>query len=256
MTNENKKEIYSNNNITENKKQNLFNKNFNLYNKIFKENNKYFKYNNNSFNNYLLTNKEKSFDNNIVQNNLKKGNIIFRNQNINLDYSEDIISNYDRKINQSRPYFTETNIFDGYNRDKTFSKNLNKIDKIKELKKENEKNATIIEENSNKNFTIEYLMELVDYKGKINNFPNYLKELKLKADITTTVQNMIKDKNDNHNEINKYFGIKEKNKEILKKYKFVINRLKPDKDILSTKKEYDKLYNDMYLSRYSSKQNN
>jgi hypothetical protein len=67
---------------------------------------------------------------------------------------------------------------------------------------------------------------------------------------------MIKDKNEHSNESNKFFGIKEKNKEILKKYKFVINRLKPDKDILSTKKGYDKLYNDMYLSRYSSKQNN
>ena len=69
-------------------------------------------------------------------------------------------------------------------------------------------------------------MELVDYKGKINNFPKYLKELKLKADITTMAQNMIKNEINNYDGIDKYFEIKEKNK--------------------------NNFYNELYLSQYSS----
>ena len=95
-------------------------------------------------------------------------------------------------------------------------------------------------------------MELVDYKGKINNFPKYLKELKLKADITTMAQNMIKNEINNYDGIDKYFEIKEKNKNILSAYKLILNKLKTQKDIKSTKKEYNNFYNELYLSQYSS----
>ena len=95
-------------------------------------------------------------------------------------------------------------------------------------------------------------MELVDYNGKINNFPKYLKELKLKADITTLAQNLIKNEINNNDRKDKYFEIKEKNKTILNAYKLILNKLKEEKDIKSTKKEYNNLYNDLYLSQYSS----
>ena len=106
--------------------------------------------------------------------------------------------------------------------------------------------------NSNNHLSIEYLMELVDYNGKINNFPKYLKELKLKADITTMAQNLIKNEINNNDRKDKYFEIKEKNKTILNAYKLILNKLKEEKDIKSTKKEYNNLYNDLYLSQYSS----
>ena len=248
MTKENNKEIYSDNNNTEIRKQNLNNNSkINLYNKLYKEKS----FNNNSFNDYLFKNKTKSsFDNNIILNNSKMENNIIENHKI--DDNENIIPKYNKHIMKSQSYFIEKNSFDKYKRDKYYNESFSNRYKIYKPKKEKEKIADKKNNNSNNHLSIEYLMELVDYNGKINNFPKYLKELKLKADITTLAQNMIKNEINNNDRKDKYFEIKEKNKTILNAYKLILNKLKAEKDIKSTKKEYNNLYNDLYLSQYSS----
>ena len=162
---------------------------------------------------------------------------------------------------KSQSYFIEKNSFDKYKRDKYYNESFSNRYKIYKPKKEKEKITNKMNNNSNNHLSIEYLMELVDYNGKINNFPKYLKinnfpkylkELKLKADITTLAQNMIKNEINNNDRKDKYFEIKEKNKTILNAYKLILNKLKEEKDIKSIKKEYNNLYNDLYLSQYSS----
>ena len=246
LENENKKEIYNDNNKS---KQNLHNNNINLYNKIFKENNKY---NNNSFNKFALKNKKKSFDNNIIQINPKKENVITKNHKTNLKEPEESIANNKRQINKSNSYLIEANNFEKSHKDKISSQDFKNRYKIYKSKKENEKKTSALNCNLNNILSIKYIMELVDYKGSITNFPKYLKELKLKSDITTMAQNMIKNEINNDEEADKYFEEKEKNKKLLNAYKLIFNRLKAEKDIKSTKKEYNNFYNDIYLSKYSS----
>jgi len=246
LENENKKEIYNDNNKS---KQNLHNNNINLYNKIFKENNKY---NNNSFNKFVLKNKKKSFDNNIIQINPKKENVITKNHKTNLKDPEESIANNKRQINKSNSYLIEANNFEKSHKDKISSQDFKNRYKIYKSKKENEKKTSALNCNLNNILSIKYIMELVDYKGSITNFPKYLKELKLKSDITTMAQNMIKNEISNDEEADKYFEEKEKNKKLLNAYKLIFNRLKAEKDIKSTKKEYNNFYNDIYLSKYSS----
>ena len=247
MENENKKEIYNDNNKT---KHNLHNNNnINLYNKIFKENNKY---NNNSFNKFVLKNKKKSFDNNIIQINSKKENVITKSHKTNLKGPDESLANYKRQINKSNSYLIEENNYEKSRKDKVSSQDFKNRYKIYKSKKENEKKAVAINSNSSNILSIKYIMELVDYKGSITNFPKYLKELKLKSDITTMAQNMIKNEINNDEEADKYFEEKEKNKKLLNAYKLIFNRLKTEKDINTTKKEYNNFYNDIYLSKYSS----
>ena len=137
---------------------------------------------------YLFKNKTKSsFDNNIILNNSKMENNIIENHKI--DDNENIIPKYNKHIMKSQSYFIEKNSFDKYKRDKYYNESFSNRYKIYKPKKEKEKIADKMNNNSNNHLSIEYLMELVDYNGKINNFPKYLKELKLKADITTLAQN-------------------------------------------------------------------
>ena len=104
------------------------------------------------------------------------------------------------------------------------------------------------DKDSSDSMSIDDLINKVNYKGDKDNFPKYIEELKLKADITTLVQNMFK------NEINSYDGLekflqnysKKKYEKILNMYKFLLGRLIQMNQKENNDKQLDSFYDEIY----------
>jgi len=106
----------------------------------------------------------------------------------------------------------------------------------------------ISDNDSSDSISIDDLIDKVNYKGDKDNFPKYIEELKLKADITSLVQNMFK------NEINSYDGLekflqnysKKKYEKILNMYKFLLGRLIQMNQKENNDKQLDSFYDEIY----------
>ena len=228
----------SNKIIVENKKDNI-NKEVSKYNPIrqinksksyFGENNNLNKNNNNYNNNYIYLNDIND-----------KINDFSHNNNINNNTKG---YNYKKNVN----YFNQKKrILKGKNKNSFKHKiffDLENIDK-KEL-------TNNFSDNSFESINIDDFINKVNYKGDKKDFPKYMEELKLKADITNIVQKMFK------NEINSYDGLdklledysKQKYKKILDMYKFLLEKLIQ----INQNKINDKEINSFYDEVYSFKQ--
>jgi len=95
---------------------------------------------------------------------------------------------------------------------------------------------------------IDDLIYKVNYTGDRNNFYRYLEELKLKADITTIVQNMFKSEINSYNGLEKYLenNTQAKNKKILEMYKFLFEKLIQKNQNKINDKLIDKFYDEIY----------
>lgn len=96
--------------------------------------------------------------------------------------------------------------------------------------------------------SIDDLINKVNYTGDKNNFPKYIEELKLKADITNIVQNMFKNEINSFNGLEQFFenSLLDKNKKILNMYKFLLNRLIQKNSKKLTDKELENIYKEIY----------
>jgi hypothetical protein len=94
---------------------------------------------------------------------------------------------------------------------------------------------------------IDDLMNKVNYTGDKNDFYRYLEELKLKADITTIVQNMFKSEINSYNGLEKYLenNSQAKNKKILDMYKFLFEKLIQKNQNKINDKLIDKFYDEI-----------
>ena len=104
------------------------------------------------------------------------------------------------------------------------------------------------EKDSFDSLNIEDLINKVNYTGDKNGFYRYLEELKLKADITTIVQNMFKSEINSYNGLEKYLenNTQAKNKKILEMYKFLFERLIKKNQNKISDKLIDKFYDEIY----------
>lgn len=95
---------------------------------------------------------------------------------------------------------------------------------------------------------IDDLINKVNYTGDKNDFYTYLEELKLKADITTIVQNMFKSEINSYNGLEKYLenDSQSKNKKILDMYKFLFEKLIQKNQSKINDKLIDKFYDEIY----------
>jgi len=95
---------------------------------------------------------------------------------------------------------------------------------------------------------IDDLINKVNYTGDKNGFYRYLEELKLKADITTIVQNMFKSEINSYNGLEKYLenNTQAKNKKILEMYKFLFEKLIQKNQNKINDKLIDKFYDEIY----------
>ena len=106
------------------------------------------------------------------------------------------------------------------------------------------------ENNSNDSINIDDLINKVNYTGEKKDFGKYMEELKLKAEITSLVQNMFK------NEMNCYDGLDKfldsyyngKNKKILDMYKYMFDRLIQVNQNKINDDEINSMYNEIINS--------
>ena len=103
------------------------------------------------------------------------------------------------------------------------------------------------EKDSFDTLNIDDLMNKVNYTGDKNDFYRYLEELKLKADITTIVQNMFKSEINSYNGLEKYLenNSQAKNKKILDMYKFLFEKLIQKNQNKINDKLIDKFYDEI-----------
>ena len=94
---------------------------------------------------------------------------------------------------------------------------------------------------------IDDLINKVNYTGDKKDFYLYLEELKLKADITTIVQNMFKSEINSYNGLEKYLknDSPAKNKKILDMYKFLFEKLIQKNQSKINDKLIDKFYEEI-----------
>ena len=152
----------------------------------------------------------------------------------NLNNKQNLLSTLKNKT--ANAYKKNINIFNQKNRAnnpfKIKNKKISFKNKIyKSLGNNGQKFLTnnLSDKDSSDSLSIDDLINKVNYQGDKNNFPRYMEELKLKADITSIVQNMFK------NEINSYDGLerflenysktKEKYEKTLNMYKYLLKRL-------------------------------
>jgi hypothetical protein len=155
-------------------------------------------------------------------------------ENNNLISKQNLLSTLNNKT--ANVYKKNINIFNQKNRANNLFKAKNKKLSFKNkiyngLGNDGQKylNNNLSDKDSSDSLSIDDLINKVNYQGDKNNFPRYMEELKLKADITSIVQNMFK------NEINSYDGLerflenysktKEKYEKTLNMYKFLLKRL-------------------------------
>ena len=103
------------------------------------------------------------------------------------------------------------------------------------------------EKDSFETLNIDDLIDKVNYTGDKNDFYRYLEELKLKADITTIVQNMFKSEINSYNGLEKYLenNYQAKNKKILDMYKFLFEKLIQKNQNKINDKLIDKFYDEI-----------
>ena len=289
MTNRNY--YYKNNLIYENNKRmntetNIFNQNNNnnkynyrdqikinthnkLYNEIFGKNKLYYRNDNKYPINYnYLTKKEKLFDDEKSSNDNTIKNILNEKNNtkkINKSYIknlEKIYPNlYKKNINKSKSYFLKNNNNSSrIYQNKIINYKFNSYFKKKYGKEEHKNyinnNNNNSDEDSSDSPKINELMKTVNYKGDKKYFLNYLKEIKVKSDITTIVQNMIKNNNyiKKGKEINKSFTSRKNNnnKKLLDIYEYLLKNIKTkDNNYIEGNNEKENNYDKLFTSRNS-----
>ena len=210
------------------------------------------------------TNKEVSKYNPIKQINKSKSyfgenNNVNKNNNNNYIYLNDV----NDKINN---FSHNSNNNNNNTKDYNYKKNVNYFNQKKRILKGNNKNSfkhkiiydlenqdkkelsNNFSDNSFESININDFINKVNYKGDKKDFPKYMEELRLKADITNIVQNMFK------NEINSYDGLdklledysKQKYKKILNMYKFLLDKLIQINHNKINDKEINSFYEEIY----------
>ena len=196
------------------------------------------------------------------------------------------VPNYNtRQINKSKSYFIEKNSINNKNKNNyitlnntinsikaNYKKNINSFNhknRILNMYTGNKNNKSLrhkiyygleknnvysgnesSENNSNDSINIDDLINKVNYTGEKRDFGKYMEELKLKAEITSLVQNMFK------NEMNCYDGLdkfldsyyKGKNKKILDMYKYMLDRLIQVNQNKINDDEINSMYNEIFDS--------
>ena len=214
----------------------------------------------------------------IYNNNDNNGN--YNNNNkINQIYQE-VPKHNARSINKSKSYFKETNPLNNNKKDyltlintktnSNYKKNVNSFNQINRIYNDfNGKNNKSfrnkiycgfenngkkyilndsLENNSFESISIDDLINKVNYNGNKRNFPKYMKELKLKADITSIVQNMFKNEINSYDGLDKFLDNFSKKKKILDLYKLLLERLIQ----INQSKISDKVINSPYDEIYTS----
>lgn len=281
--------IYKNNNYILKNTMNIRNKHFNktkkslqtdLDSNLVKNFNKIDKKNNsnksNIINNYIIKKYYKNDDNKSI-NDAEDINIKIVENNIQE------VPNYNtRQIKKSKSYFIEANTLNNgknnnyinyINAKTNYKKNVNTFNQKNRIENafKNKNNKSFkqkvyrglenngykylknssSESNSFESISLDELINKVNYNGDKKNFPKYIEELKLKADITTIVQNMFK------NELNSYDGLdkfldnyyKKKNKKIISMYKYLLERLLQINQNRINDKEINSFYDEIYYSK-------
>lgn len=166
-------------------------------------------------------------------------------------------NNYINYINAKTNYKKNVNTFNQKNRIENAFKNKNNKSFKQKVYRGLENNGykylknSSSESNSFESISLDELINKVNYNGDKKNFPKYIEELKLKADITTIVQNMFK------NELNSYDGLdkfldnyyKKKNKKIISMYKYLLERLLQINQNRINDKEINSFYDEIYYSK-------
>ena len=203
-----------------------------------KKNKEIFNYNEKQFNksnSYFLENNYRS--------NKKKYYFMDLNKhNENKISSLNNIANYKNNVN----IFDQNNkIFDFLNPKSKKSSN-HRTGKDFNEKKYSDKDSS--ENNSFESFNIDELINKVNYEGDKKNFLHYIEELKLKADITSMIQNMFKNEINGYDRLDKFMKnySKNKNKKILNMYKYVLNRLIQENQNMINDKEINSFFEEIY----------
>ena len=232
---------------------------------------------------FYLNDKNNSINQiNIKNNNIDDINCI--NEEKDIQNIKDVPNYNTRQINKSKSFFIEKNstknkyknnfttLNNTINNIKTNKKNINSFNhknRIFNVYTGNKNNKSLrhkiyygLEKNnkysdnessenkSNDSINIDDLINKVNYTGEKKDFGKYMEELKLKADITSLVQNMFK------NEVNCYDGLdkfldsyyKGKNKKILDMYKHLLDRLIQVNQNKINDDEINSLYNEIFDS--------
>ena len=187
-------------------------------------------------------NKSKSYfiENNSINNKHKNNNITLNNTINNTK------ANYKKNINS---FNHKNRIFSMYSGNKNNKSLRHKI--YYGLEKNNKySDNESSENNSNDSINIDDLINKVNYTGEKKDFGKYMEELKLKAEITSLVQNMFK------NEMNCYDGLGKfldsyyngKNKKILDMYKYMFDRLIQVNQNKINDDEINSMYNEIINS--------
>lgn len=200
-----------------------------LINKLREEKSQSYKLNENQShyksNSFLKDSKNTNIKSNVI----KKNNKI--NKLINFNTYQPLLSNSKSNMSNSTVSLNfngdKNQIFSPINlMDKCNNKNSKKI--IYNLSNMGKTPKNLINNRPQSDtFCIEDLMMKVNYNGNMKNFPSYIKELKLKAEITTLVQNMFK------TEINCYEKLdmllnsqsKKRDENVINMYKYLIEKL-------------------------------
>ena len=208
-----------------------------------KKNKEIFTYNEkqiNKSNSYFLENNYRNNKNKYYFMNLNKHN---ENKMSSLNNITDD-NNYKNNIN----IFDQNNkIFDFLNPNSKKSSNHRiYIDKDFKEKKYSDKDSSV--SNSFESFNIDELINKVNYEGDKKNFPQYMEELKLKADITSMIQNMFKNEINGYDRLDKFMKnySRNKNKKILNMYKYVLNRLIQENQNMINDKEINSFFDEIY----------
>ena len=208
-----------------------------------KKNKEIFTYNEkqiNKSNSYFLENNYRNNKNKYYFMNLNKHN---ENKMSSLNNITDD-NNYKNNIN----IFDQNNkIFDFLNPNSKKSSNHRiYIDKDFKEKKYSDKDSSV--SNSFESFNIDELINKVNYEGDKKNFPQYMEELKLKADITSMIQNMFKKEINGYDRLDKFMKnySRNKNKKILNMYKYVLNRLIQENQNMINDKEINSFFEEIY----------
>ncbi len=199
-------------------------------------------------------NKSKSYF--IDNNNLNK----YKNKKefFELNNTQNIISNINDKTASN--YKKNVNIFNQNNRDNNTFKIKNKKASFKHkiyngLENNGRKYLAnnLSDKDSSDSLSIDDLINKVNYHGDKDNFAKYMEELKLKADITTIVQNMFKNEINSYDRLNIFLEnySKEKYVKILNMYKFLLGRLIQMNQNESNDKEIDGICGEIYSYQHN-----
>ena len=235
LTNKSQSINNSDKNVLDTNKPSLYIKNknnkeiFNYNEKQINKSNSYFLENNyrNNKNKYYFMDLNKHNENKISSlNNITNDNNYKKNENI-FDQNNKIFD----FLNPSSKKSSNHRIYIG--------KDFNE-------KKYSDKDSS--ESNSFESFNIDEIINKVNYEGDKKNFPQYIEELKLKADITSMIQNMFKNEINGYDKLDKFMKnySKNKNKKILNMYKYVLNRLIQENQNMINDKEINSFFEEIY----------